>query len=67
MQYVIGGVRGLRDGGIEKIFGGINAGLRDWPINLAGIRDSEEIGIGIWSKNLAGLRDIPENYAGYRD
>ena len=34
-----GGVRGWRDGGIELIFGGINAGLRDWPKNLAGFRD----------------------------
>ena len=33
------GVRGLRDDGIELIFGGIDAGLRDWPKKLAGIRD----------------------------
>ena len=35
----LGGVRGLRDGGIELILGGIIAGLRDWPNNLAGFRD----------------------------
>ena len=39
MAGLEGGVRGLRDAGIGLIFGGINAGWRDWTKNLAGIRD----------------------------